>query len=923
MATPFKSKRRPDNVSVSLSLDQHVSSDDPHSQYVLKRELTSGNINVNVSTLLSVISTKNELAEHTVVTTPPTFVEASLVKLLNSEAHATIDEKYTLVDNRVTDVYNDLDSQISSLNASVNTVTITVSDIFSQFRNHVRDGENDVKYTQSDALGDGGAVAAHVDNEGKNLYAARTHTHTLVGLGLNGVHESLLTSNVSLSTLFAPYVHDHDDRYPTRNELEQVGIFDHSVRSGGITIDVETDQEVISEEDLNSTTYLTQGNYYFGRDLAVLKNGPFGVTEGMLTVYSTSFDEYPITTYQMMYTDDMSWKRVCTTTAEEVSSVDPDTGETITSTQTTTSFTDWIPLVETAPIGSLMFNNGSTIVPKGYIEANGAETRVSSYPTLWKYVLENGALVTYSDWSTDMKGSYGLSETDTTRYVSTKVVSAADVDKVYVRNETTTSGKHFVKLTNSNTNQYVGKSCSFIDASILENYTTNEIVFRLPILGDRFLKMWTASSPSDVGAYESAGLPNITGTIGPVLEEGAYGSYTDGAFYQTQEAGTGHGGGSDYIVKMDASRCSSVYGNSDTVTPENVSVRVFIKAYNGALMKEDRSESQIRDIIADLIGTYQYATTSIPGIVRLATTNIMNGGADEPTQPSVVTATQFLNKDRENVKYIDIDGTVYTPVSGTVNLPKFAEMEGNRTAILTMQDDEHIHCTALEDTTPEQRYYDFVIPAEIADKLIDKEESDIFDSCDINVSLKCIDETGNNAFGYGFGTVISKPMTSNKSLRTSDEYLTAPYTVAFVDTVTYSEIRSGSNGSAYVTPKYIKTNDYIFEEGKAYYTKQGSDYIAVSPTPGTEIRPEGSTEEYYEQYGGGESDSKRLIVRLYWPLVWYIKKLFPAAGETSKVFPMTDITLSEVGTAIVPEATVLNAIAGQMQYWTAIVKVSL
>ena len=906
MATPFKSKRRPDNVSVSLSLDQHVSSDDPHSQYVLKRELTSGNINVNVSTLLSVASTKNELAEHTVVTTPPTFVEASLVKLLNSEAHAAIDEKYTLVNNRVTDVYDDLNAQISGLNLSVNTISITVSDIFTQFRNHVRDGENDVKYTQSDALGDGGAVAAHVDNEGKNLYAARTHTHTLVDLGLNGVHESLLTSNVSLSTLFAPYEHNHDVRYPTRVELEQVGIFDHSVRSGGITIDAETDQEVISEEDLNSDTYLIQGNYYFGRDIARLKNGPFGVTEGMLTVFSTSSETYPRTTYQMMYTDDMSWKRIGTTiqTDEDV----------------VTTFTDWIPLVETAPIGSLMFNNGSTIVPKGYIEANGAETHVSSYPALWKYVLENGALVTYSDWSTDMKGSYGLSEEDTTRYVSTKTISESDIDKVYVRNETTTAGKHFVKLTNSNTDQYVGKSCSFIDASVLENYTTSEINFRLPILGDKFLKLWTAGSSSDVGIYESAGLPNIEGTIGV----NNVSSVTTGAFYHIKRGGgyavvndTNHAAG------FDASLSNSIYGNSDTVTPENVSVRVFIKAYNGALMKEDRSESQIRDIIADLIGTYQYATTTIPGIVRLATTNIMNGGSDEPTQPSVVTAAQFLNKDRENVKYIDIDGTAYTPVSGIVSLPKFAEMEGNRTAILTMQDDEHIHCTALEDTTPEQRYYDFVIPAEIADKLIDKEESDIFDACDINVSLKCIDETGNNAFGFGFGTVISKPMTSNKSLRTSDEYLTAPYTVAFVDTVTYSEIRSGSNDSGIVTKKYIKTEDTSFEEGKAYYTKQGSDYIAVSPTPGTEIHPEGSTEEYYEQYGGGESDSKRLIVRLYWPLVWYIKKLFPAAGETSKVFPMIDITLSEVGTTIVPETTVLNAIAGQMKYWTAIVKVSL
>lgn len=74
---------------------------------------------------------------------------------------------------------------------------------------------------------------------------------------------------------------------------------------------------------------------------------------------------------------------------------------------------------------------------------------------------------------------------------------------------------------------------------------------------------------SNIGTTVEAGLPNITGTIGPIIEEGAHGKYTNGAFYET-EKGTGHAGGSDYIVKMDASRCSSVYGNSNTVTPPSV-----------------------------------------------------------------------------------------------------------------------------------------------------------------------------------------------------------------------------------------------------------------------------------------------------------------------------------------------------------------
>lgn len=82
---------------------------------------------------------------------------------------------------------------------------------------------------------------------------------------------------------------------------------------------------------------------------------------------------------------------------------------------------------------------------------------------------------------------------------------------------------------------------------------------------------------NNIGNRVAAGLPNITGTIGPILEEGAYGKYTDGAFYQTTETGTGHAGGTDYIVKMDASRCSDVYGRSDTVTPPSVKLLPCIK----------------------------------------------------------------------------------------------------------------------------------------------------------------------------------------------------------------------------------------------------------------------------------------------------------------------------------------------------------
>ena len=56
-------------------------------------------------------------------------------------------------------------------------------------------------------------------------------------------------------------------------------------------------------------------------------------------------------------------------------------------------------------------------------------------------------------------------------------------------------------------------------------------------------------------------IPNITGRVGAVGEENT--NYANGAFYQGELA-TGHGGGKDYLVYMDASRChtDSVYGRS-------------------------------------------------------------------------------------------------------------------------------------------------------------------------------------------------------------------------------------------------------------------------------------------------------------------------------------------------------------------------
>lgn len=106
--------------------------------------------------------------------------------------------------------------------------------------------------------------------------------------------------------------------------------------------------------------------------------------------------------------------------------------------------------------------------------------------------------------------------------------------------------------------------------------------FNLPNLNNNsFLE-----GSSTAGTIKSAGLPNITGSIGFRGESASY-PFTahsgTGAFYNNSNDITIGGYYSSYTVKGDhmarfnASRSSSIYGSSETVQPKSVTVKFFIK----------------------------------------------------------------------------------------------------------------------------------------------------------------------------------------------------------------------------------------------------------------------------------------------------------------------------------------------------------
>lgn len=100
--------------------------------------------------------------------------------------------------------------------------------------------------------------------------------------------------------------------------------------------------------------------------------------------------------------------------------------------------------------------------------------------------------------------------------------------------------------------------------------------FNLPDLRSRFVK--GKEDSETLGQLNEAGLPNITGNFSPM----AWSSHTlpSGAFANGGRSTSYNADGnwdSGVSLNFDASRSSSIYGKSSTVTPKNISVNWYIK----------------------------------------------------------------------------------------------------------------------------------------------------------------------------------------------------------------------------------------------------------------------------------------------------------------------------------------------------------
>ena len=147
--------------------------------------------------------------------------------------------------------------------------------------------------------------------------------------------------------------------------------------------------------------------------------------------------------------------------------------------------------------------------------------------------------------------------------------------------------------------------------------------FKVPKLNNVFVECGTAATSSE---FIDAGLPNITGELNSRANSGDY--YGDitrgtGVFKVTKKGSSSTAAYSTVATNsatsvgdattFDASRSSSIYGNSSTVQPKSVKYRAFIQLANGvsdSALQNVSTLMNIKNETADYVIEYQRPTSS-------------------------------------------------------------------------------------------------------------------------------------------------------------------------------------------------------------------------------------------------------------------------------------------------------------------------
>lgn len=189
-----------------------------------------------------------------------------------------------------------------------------------------------------------------------------------------------------------------------------------------------------------------------------------------------------------------------------------------------------------------------------------------------------------------------------------------------------------------------------------------------------------AGAASTLGNLTGAGLPNITGHFISVDDNRTNQEYVTGAFYvDNNRIGTDGGGTEDAGISFDASRSSSIYGNSSTVQPQSVKVLYYIVI---ATTEKTSIEVDIDEIATDLNGkadtdlsnTDDTAKILMSGMAMPSTTydNLTLGASETSYTAPANGWVQFNHRVSNSNDYI----TLINDTSGIMSMSRNVNADG-------------------------------------------------------------------------------------------------------------------------------------------------------------------------------------------------------------------------------------------------------
>lgn len=144
--------------------------------------------------------------------------------------------------------------------------------------------------------------------------------------------------------------------------------------------------------------------------------------------------------------------------------------------------------------------------------------------------------------------------------------------------------------------------------------------FRIPLIKNGTV-IQQALTNEELGKCYDAGLPNITGKFSGISSDNGY--VLGDAFYNTEESFDGASKGtSDIVLGFDASRCSKVYGNSDTVQMNAVALRYFVVMSNAKINQSKMDWSQWASGLQSKLNS-DLSNCSKPYIVEMSNSSML------------------------------------------------------------------------------------------------------------------------------------------------------------------------------------------------------------------------------------------------------------------------------------------------------------